>query len=165
MSRIVSDTGPIIPLEKLSDGFSLVRLLYSRILIPESVLQELADGLGHSPKEYMEKFGVADLFSVAKVELSASERNPNLAPAETEAISLAAEEGLPLLIEETFGRRIARERGLEVPGIAGLIIRARKKDLISKDEAVHKLGELFSAGRINKKIHMELASRLRDDAS
>lgn len=40
--RIVSDTGLLISLEKLSDGYRFIRLLYDRILIPAAVLHELA---------------------------------------------------------------------------------------------------------------------------
>jgi len=30
----VSDTGPLITLEKLSDGYRFIRLLYDKIIIP-----------------------------------------------------------------------------------------------------------------------------------
>jgi predicted nucleic acid-binding protein len=44
-AKIVSDTGPLISLEKLSDGYSFFRLLYAKILIPFSVLEELSVGM------------------------------------------------------------------------------------------------------------------------
>ena len=48
MSRIevVSDTGPLISLEALADGFELLRNLCSRVLLPQAVLVELEAGPG-----------------------------------------------------------------------------------------------------------------------
>ena len=37
---VVSDTGPLISLEKLTDGFGFIRLLYDTILISPTVLKE-----------------------------------------------------------------------------------------------------------------------------
>lgn len=34
-----SDTGPLITLEKLDDGYCFIRLLYDRIVIPRAVLR------------------------------------------------------------------------------------------------------------------------------
>ncbi len=39
---IVSNTGPLISLEKLNDGFSFIRKLYEKILIPQKVLDEVS---------------------------------------------------------------------------------------------------------------------------
>ena len=39
---IVSNTGPVISLEKLSNGFDFIRKLYDKIILPEEVLKELA---------------------------------------------------------------------------------------------------------------------------
>jgi predicted nucleic acid-binding protein len=41
---VVSDTGPFITLEKLPGGFELLRRLYDRVLLPQQVLAELAEG-------------------------------------------------------------------------------------------------------------------------
>ena len=42
--RVVSDTGPLISLERLTDGFAFIRRLYDQIVIPPAVLEEV--GLG-----------------------------------------------------------------------------------------------------------------------
>lgn len=42
--RIISDTGPLISLEKLTDGYQFIRKLYEVIIIPEMVAMELAQG-------------------------------------------------------------------------------------------------------------------------
>lgn len=51
MNEVVSNPGPFISLEKISNGFRLLPLLYDRVLIPEEVLQELAYGLAE-PTDY-----------------------------------------------------------------------------------------------------------------
>ena len=38
-TRIVSNTGPLITLEKLPDGFAFIRSLYEHILVPRQVIE------------------------------------------------------------------------------------------------------------------------------
>ena len=56
-----SDTGPLITLEKLSDGYRFIRLLYDRIVVPRAVLAELAQGQFVSREAYLEHYGIEDL--------------------------------------------------------------------------------------------------------
>jgi predicted nucleic acid-binding protein len=51
---IISNTGPLITLEKLSDGYGFIRKLYDRMLIPPTVLEELFQGQFVSAKAYIE---------------------------------------------------------------------------------------------------------------
>ena len=75
---------------------------------------------------------------------------------EAQAIQLALELALPLLIEETVGRRVARGLGIAISGIAGQILQAFRRGIITAQEARNKLLELFQAGRINRKIYEAL---------
>jgi predicted nucleic acid-binding protein len=75
---------------------------------------------------------------------------------ETQAIQLALELQLPLLIEETVGRRVAQGVGLQISGIAGQIIKAFRQSIFAAAEAQDKLSELLRAGRINRKIYEAL---------
>lgn len=159
-----SDTGPLITLEKLSDGYRFIRLLYDRIIIPRTVLDELVQGQFLSPQAYLEHYGIEDLLEV--VETRANLEVPGvelLDGGERGAIQTALERGLPLLIEEEAGRHCARSLGLQISGIAGQIVKAFRAGLISSREAQDKLRELFEAGRINRKIHAALAAAVRED--
>jgi Uma2 family endonuclease len=61
---------------------------------------------------------------------------------EQQAIQLAYNLQLPLLIEEEKGRKIAKQLGLKFSGIAGQIIKANRENLISAHDGRKKLGEL-----------------------
>lgn len=157
-----SDTGPLITLEKLSDGFRFIRLLYDKIVIPQAVLNELAQGQFLSPRAYLEHYEIEDLLEVVEtqdhLEVSGVEL---LDVGEREAIQTALERELPLLIEEETGRQCALSLGIQISGIAGQVVKAFRAGLISSREAEDKLRELFEAGRINRKIHTALVAIVR----
>ncbi len=161
MRQIVSDTGPLISLEKLGQGYDFIRQLYDKLIIAPAVLEEVAAGQFATPEEYLQHYGISDLIEVRTVsqshELPEAER---LHEGETQAIQLALELQLPLLIEETIGRRIAQSVGIQISGIAGQIIKALRQDLIAATEAQNKLSELLRAGRINRKIYEALLASL-----
>lgn len=99
--HVVSDTGPLISLEKLGDGYRLLRLLYDRVLIPPSVLAEVIHGQFVDEQAYARHYGISDFLEVVEVQSSrALPESELLDPGETDAIRLALERNLPLLIEE-----------------------------------------------------------------
>jgi predicted nucleic acid-binding protein len=51
---------------------------------------------------------------------------------EAEAIVLASERGLPLLIDELAGRRVARRLGLRFVGSAGVLLVAKRLELLPR---------------------------------
>lgn len=155
--RIVSNTGPLISLEKLRQGYDFIRQLYDTIIIPPGVLDEVAAGQFATPQAYLQHYGIVDFIAVQAV--SQSERIPEVARlhvGEAQAIQLARELTLPLLIEETVGRRVAQELGIPLSGIAGQILKAFRQGILTAQEARNTLLELFQAGRINRKIYEAL---------
>jgi predicted nucleic acid-binding protein len=162
--EIASDTGPLITLEKLSDGHRFIRLLYDKVVIPRTVLDELAQGQFVSPQAYLEHYGTEDLLEVVETSGDLAVPGAELLDAgEREAIQIAMERALPLLIEEEAGRQCARSLGLQISGIAGQVVKAFRAGLISSREAQDKLRQLFEKGRINRKIHTELAGAIRQE--
>lgn len=157
-----SDTGPLITLEKLSDGYRFIRLLYDKIVIPPAVLDELAQGQFLSHQAYVEHYGIEDLLEVVEPRGGLEVPGVELLDiGEREAIQIALERALPLLIEEEAGRQCARSLGVQISGIAGQVLKAFRAGLISSSEAQDKFLELFEAGRINRKIHAALAGTVR----
>ncbi|MFN8486910.1 MAG: hypothetical protein U0350_04905 [Caldilineaceae bacterium] len=158
-AQIVSDTGPLISLEKLSNDYSFIRQLYDVILVPSAVLLEVAQGQFSNPHDYLQHYGIADLIEVRNVPISHPLLQTNLLhPGEREAIQLALQLGLPLLIEETAGRTLAQNLGIHISGIAGQIIKAYRLGLIVRNDALTMLAELLHAGRINRKIYTALVA-------
>lgn len=160
--QVVSDTGPLISLEKLGDGYRLLRLLYDKVLIPPSVLAELIHGQFVDEHAYAEHYGISDFLQVVEVQSKhALPEGERLDPGETDAIQLALERDLPLLIEEEAGRRSAQQLGLHISGIAGQILKAFRNGMLPLAEAETMLRELLDAGRINKTIHEGLNRALQ----
>ena len=159
--HIVSNTGPLISLEKLNQGYDFIRCLYDKLIIPPAVLNEVAEGQFENPQDYLHHHNIIDLIEIRPVSqplaLPEAER---LHDGEIQAIQLALELQLPLLIEETVGRRVAQRAGVQISGIAGQIIAAFRKNSISETDAHNKLNELFRSGRINRKIYDTLLSSL-----
>jgi len=157
----VSNTGPLISLEKLNQGYDFIRRLYDKLIISPAVLEEVTAGQFATPDEYLQHYAISDLIEVRTVsqpcELPEAER---LHEGETQAIQLALELQLPLLIEETVGRRVAQSVGIQISGIAGQILKAFRQDLIAAAEAQDKLSELLRTGRINQKIYDALLALL-----
>ena len=63
----MSDTGPLISLEHLTDGFSFVRRLYDRIVIPPAVLEEVGFDYDRAA-EYLERHEIGDLIEVREAD-------------------------------------------------------------------------------------------------
>ncbi|HEV8715699.1 MAG TPA: hypothetical protein VGX03_23080 [Candidatus Binatia bacterium] len=163
MRLIVSNTGPLISLEKLHQGHDFIRRLYDKVIIAPAVLEEVAVGQFDTPEEYLQHYAISDLIEVRMVsqahELPEAER---LHEGEIQAIQLALELQLPLLIEETVGRRVAQSVGIQISGIAGQIIKAFRQDLVAATEVHDKLSELLQTGRINRKIYDALLASLSE---
>lgn len=115
MRQIVSNTGPLISLEKLSQGCDFIRQLYDKLIVAPVVLDEVAAGQFATPEEYLQHYGISDLIEVRTVAqphvLPEAER---LHEGEPQAIQRALELQLPLLIEETVGRRVAQSVGIQI---------------------------------------------------
>ncbi|MBI2488075.1 MAG: hypothetical protein HYW01_14250 [Deltaproteobacteria bacterium] len=158
---IVSDTSPLISLEKISGGFNFIRKLYDKVFIPPAVLEELSKGSFSDPVKYLKKYKIEELVEVKPVStISEIPDIDRLDEGEKQAISLAYQLNLPLLIEETMGRRIALSAGIHISGIAGQIVKAYREKIIERTGATHKLKELFQSGRISKKLYDALSVAL-----
>jgi predicted nucleic acid-binding protein len=73
---IVSNTGPLISLEKITGGYELFAKLFDRILIPPVVLQEVSEGMG-DPEQYLRDYGIAELIEVRPVSVQRNRWNLN----------------------------------------------------------------------------------------
>lgn len=98
--QIVSDTGPLISLEKITGGYRFIRCLYDRLVVPPAVMNELVAGPFESKEAYLHHFDAEDLVVVKeRSEASATEdlerKTEHLDEGEQQAICLALERELP----------------------------------------------------------------------
>ena len=129
MSIVVSDTSPIRALAHLG-YLNLLQALFSEVLIPPAVVAEL-----ERPRSKFPPISVQEL-DFARI---AAPRNPaaveelllTLGPGEAEALTPAVEVGADaILIDESAGRAVARQRGLLPLGMLGILLRAKQRTLI-----------------------------------
>jgi uncharacterized protein len=128
---IASNTGPLIALAK-ADQLILLRTFYGDVLIPPGVHRELlaktgieADRLDQSLSTFVK---VAERPQVPpEVELTTR----MLDPGEREAIALAHNSSLPIIMDDRLGREAARRLGLAVTGTAGVVVQAKQENLIT----------------------------------
>lgn len=139
---IIADTGPLIAFARIA-RVDLLRHVVGQISIPEAVYRELVvKGKG--------KPGAAEFENVAWIQRRGL-RDPTalallptfLHPGETEAILLAEELRVPLLIDEHRGRKVALDRGIDVLGSLAILVQAKRRGFI--DRAKPLLDALLSA--------------------
>lgn len=142
---IVSNSSCLIVLEKLGKLEFLERL-YTKITIPKAVKDEVFKGKT-----------VPDWIEVSKIKQPIAPRilEKNLGYGESEAIGLSLELNAALLIiDDLAARKVAKELGIKITGVIGIVLEAKKKRLIQKIKDV--LDEMLRLDfRISKTVYDE----------
>jgi uncharacterized protein len=129
---IVSNTSPIFYLSTIGQ-LDLLRQLYGEIIIPTAVFNEITN-VGNTDASaaivptlsWIQTQPVSDqaFINTLRVELD---------PGEAEAIALAVElKANRLLIDERLGRAAAMRSALQVTGVLGILIAAKRRKLIQE---------------------------------
>jgi predicted nucleic acid-binding protein len=154
---IVSDTTSLIVLEK-QNQLSLLCQLFDEVIIPQAVYEELLIGL--------ESDKTIQAFSCLKIKPVASSKRLHdlliiLDQGEAEAIELAIRENLPLIIDEKKGRKIAHNFGLIVTGLAGILILATQKKVLSSTQSKRMLETSIQNGyRLSETLYKQVMDKL-----
>ncbi len=159
-SNIVADTGSLITLEKIPDGFKFAGKLFDKIFVPPAVIREVSEDYP-TPSEYLNYFHIHNLIEIIPLKSDISSQLFNLDPGESEAISLASELKLNLLIEEKKGKRIANQSGIKAYGVAGLIYKAFQREVISTKTSLDMLKFIFQVNRLNKTVFDALEEAIK----
>lgn len=119
---VVSDTSPITSLAGIGQ-LELLRLLYSKVIIPQAVYNEMVGAgktvPGASEVQTLDWIETQQVYNFSQVEALQSE----LDPGEAEAIILAIELNAELLImDERPGRTVASQYGINVTGVLGILL-------------------------------------------
>ena len=159
MKVIVSDTTSLIALEGLQ-ALGLLCAVFDSILIPHAVLNELVAG---SP-DIIHKIKATACIEIIRVEPSEqlSSLQFVLDAGEAEAITLALERQLPILIDERKGRAIAQQKHLIVTGFAGLLLLAIRKNVLQPVSAQALLDQAIRNGfRMPDKLYQQVLAAYR----
>lgn len=130
---IVSDTSPITNLAAIGQ-LDLLRQLYSRVIIPQAVYNEMVNvdkvvpgAVEVQQLSWIQTIAVVNSQQVTEIQ----EKQDNIDLGEAEAIILSKELKADLLLmDERRGRAVATSYGLNVTGLLGVLLQAKKQGLI-----------------------------------
>jgi len=160
MNIVISDSTALILFAK-SDILHFLSNLFEKIYIPEAVHDELSfkDDVVKYRIDKFEKIlvkPVSDLVLLKKV------TKLNIDKGEIEAITLALELDLLLIIDEKKGRKIALNQGLKIVGVLGILIENYRQNFISYEETHFYFKLLKSNGlRISDELEKVFYKRLK----
>lgn len=129
---VVSNTSPIFYLSTIGH-LNLLRQLYDEIVIPTTVFNEITN-VGNTDASAR----VVPTLSWIRTQSATDQEFVNrlraeLDPGEAEAIALALELNVDrLLMDERLGRVAAMRAGLQVTGVLGILIAAKRNNLIQE---------------------------------
>ena len=129
MRKIVSNTTPIVSLLKIGK-LDLLRKLYGKVQIPRAVYLEIEAG---KDKEYYVDLKKLDWIEIMPIQSSSARLYLfDLDDGEAETIILAQEQNSDMvLIDEKPGRRYASQINVPVTGTIGILLKAKKRGLIT----------------------------------
>ncbi|SFV65743.1 hypothetical protein MNB_SV-12-243 [hydrothermal vent metagenome] len=129
MKLIISDSTTIITLLNI-DRLEVLTNIFSLVYIPQKVYDEIViDEQIILDKDFFAVKRISDkkLYKLLSKSLDAGE---------SEAIVLAKEMELSLIIDEKKGRKIASNLGINIFGFIGLLILNHKNALLTKEETL-----------------------------
>ena len=126
----VSNTGPLIALAK-ANRLDLLERLFGQVEIPLAVHHELFASKSSEVTRLDEALAhFIHVVSTPSISPQVQIATRQLDVGEQQAIALAYEHKTLLLIDDHAGRSVARQLGMSITGIAGVLIRAKKSELI-----------------------------------
>jgi len=129
MKCIITDAGPIIALCKINQ-FQLVTQLFNQCMITQEVYEEVITGTDHAVSCLQQAIS-SNQIKVKPSNKISLDLLKILDKGEATSISLAIENSqCALLIDEAKGRQIAQHLDIPIIGLAGLLLLAKKKQMI-----------------------------------
>ena len=154
--KIVSNTSPISNLAKVGQ-LELMQQLYGVILISTAVYEELLDTrAGETVITAVRSTVWLEVQSVQNQKLVSELRNRvNLG--EAEAIALAVEvKAARLLIDERLGRQAATALGVKITGVLGILLSAKRQNLIMAVKPIMDDLMLQASFRISSQLYLDV---------
>jgi predicted nucleic acid-binding protein len=153
MAVIVSDTSPLRALDHLG-RLDLLTAVFDRVVVPPAVRDELLH-----PRRRFKPIEIAAI-PHAVVQAPANSRRVSelcreLQTGEAQAIALAEELDVQLLIDEMAGRTVAQRLGLRTTGVVGLLVEAKSRGLVDR--------VIPSLERLRSELGFFLSAKLVED--
>ena len=155
---IISDTSSLIILSKL-ERLALLDHLFDKVLIPKRVAKELQAKEDSVYKTIISQ----ELFKIVGCEDTAllALLDDILDYGESEALVLAKERELILLIDEKKGRKIAKDMGIKIIGFLGVLLLNYRHDMLKKNEIKDILYQTDQLGfRLSDRLKKDFFSKL-----
>jgi predicted nucleic acid-binding protein len=160
---IVSNTSPLSSLAKI-DRSILLQQIYSQIIIPQAVYNELLDiRAGEKVTSAIQNASWITSRQAIDSRL-VSHLEENLDRGEAEVIALAVELNADrLIIDERLGRREAKALGLSITGVLGVLLIAKKRGAIAnvKEEIDRLISE--SAFRVSDRLYRSILQEVGEN--
>ena len=160
MRVVISDTTALITFAK-SDILSLLDNLFEIVYIPSAVHDELIikDDI---VKYRIDAFDKISVKAVSDLSILETIKSFKIDKGETEAISLALELGLKLIIDERKGRQVALSQGVSIVGVLGILIENYRQGFNGFDDARYYFEMVKRNGlRIDEKLENVFFDRLK----
>lgn len=153
---VVSDTSPISGLFRIR-YLHLLKWLYGKVILPKAVLDELLrlEEFGYDLSEisHSDWLEIREPSNWEKV----NDLRKNLDEGESQAITLAKELDADfLLIDEARGRYFAKEEGVVIIGLLGVLLEAKSKGYIPKVKPLLDLLVHESSFRVEARLLREI---------
>lgn len=131
--KIISDSSPIISFSSIGEILLLNKLFPKGIIIPRAVLDEVVAGeLGKEAFVKAVKDKWIKITPVINKDIYKYLIKKGLDHGESEAITLAYEKGLPVLLDEAEARNEAKLISIPFTGTIGCLLKAKQNHVISK---------------------------------
>ena len=142
----VSNSGPLIHLARIG-RLDLLQALFGRVIIPSTVRMEVVDRGKEEGKAdaFLIEGEIENGWIVVEDPIGSAEDiadSAGIDTGEAEAIMLARSRQCLVLTDDLAARRFAAGLGLEVTGSIGVLVRAVKVGMISRDEGLDALDKL-----------------------
>ena len=161
---IISDSTPLIHLARIG-RLDLLSRLFKKVIIPESVFNEIVikgEEQGYLDAKLIRKVTEEwiEIKELNKEELTELDEILKIGPigiAEGEAITLANNMRLPLLIDDSIGQKIARTLNIETYWTTSVVLKGVSVKIITRPEAKKLVEDLINGGlRVKPEVVIEL---------
>lgn len=127
--QVIADASPLIGLAGI-EAFDLLRGLFGRVTVAEAVYNEVLAGAALPGAAELEAAVEHDWVDVVPVGIDAE--FADLGEGEACTLTLAAKRGAACLVlmDESLGRSHAKEHGIPVAGLVGVLLDAKRAGLI-----------------------------------